>query len=76
MTDPEYETYPREISGLTVSADPTYNEIELSNGRTFSSKRRAHVTAAVDVQTGEVRFYIDPEDVSKLLPKRSVEPGE
>lgn len=75
MADEDYEVYPREISGLTVSTDQTYNEIELSNGRTFSSKRRAHVTAAVDVETGEVRFYIDPQDVTKLLPKRSIEPG-
>ena len=31
--------------------------------------------AAVDVETGEVRFYIDPADVRKLLPKKHREPG-
>ena len=74
MGDQEYEAYPRELAGLTVSTDQIYYELWLSNGRTFSSKRMARVRAAVDVETGEVRFSIDPEDVGKLLPKRSTEP--
>ncbi|MEN0072234.1 MAG: hypothetical protein AAGC63_14750 [Propionicimonas sp.] len=74
MGDQEFEAYPRELSGLTVSVDQIYYELYLSNGRTFSSKRMARVRAAVDVETGEVRFSIDPEDVGRLLPKRPAEP--
>jgi len=74
MTGQEYEAYPREISGLNVSVDQMYYEVALSHGRTYSTKRRVRVQAAVDVETGEIRFYIDPEDVARLLPKRSLEP--
>lgn len=74
MDEPEYEAYPREIDGLTAAVDQIYYELHLSNGRTFSSKRMAKVDARVDVETGEVRFFIDPADVGKLLPKRPAEP--
>ena len=72
--DQQYESYPREITGLRVSAAQSYL-LELSDSHTMSTKRRAKVRAAVDVETGEVRFYIDPEDVKKLLPKKHREPG-
>ena len=71
----EYEGYPREIGGLSVTEASSNAVVELSNGAAWSAKRRATLKAAVDVETGEVRFYIDPEDVPKLLPKRNVEPG-
>ena len=74
MDEREYEAYPREIDGLTVAVDQVYYELHLSDGRTFSSKRMAGVSARVDVETGEVRFFIDPEDVPRLLPKRPAEP--
>lgn len=75
MTGQEYEAYPREILGLDVTTNDSVAAIELSNGRAFSSKRRVAVKAAVDVETGEVRFYIDPQSVGKLLPRRHAEPG-
>lgn len=70
-----YEGYPREITGLSVTENSSNAAVELSNGTAWSTKRRVAVKAAVDVETGEVRFYIAPEDVRKLLPKRHVEPG-
>lgn len=73
VDEPEYEAYPRELGGLTPAVDQIYYELYLSNGRTYSSKRTARVKASVDVETGEVRFFIDPADVGKLLPKRPVE---
>lgn len=71
MSD-EFESYPRELTGLRVSAGQSY-VIELSDGHTLSTKRRVNLKAAVDIETGEVRFYIDPEDVHKLLPRRTDE---
>ncbi len=71
----EYESYPREISGLRVSENSSNAAVELSDGSAWSAKRRATLRAAVDVETGEVRFYIDPQDVKKLLPRRNLEPG-
>jgi len=68
-----FEAYPREITGLSVSAYQTY-PVELANGWAMSSKRRVEVKAAVNTETGEVRFYVDPADVVKLLPKRTEEP--
>lgn len=62
----EFESYPREIADLRVSASQSY-PIELSNGRAMSSKRRVEVKAAVNTETGEVRFYVDPQDVPKLI---------
>jgi hypothetical protein len=70
----DFEGYPREIVDLRVTEETSNGAIELSNGNAWSSKRRARLKAAVDVETGEVRFYIDPEDVKKLLPKRPREP--
>lgn len=77
MIDPdqEYQSYPREIGGLTISENSSNAPIELSNGTAWTAKRRATLKAAVDVETGEVRFYIDPADVKKLLPKKHREPG-
>lgn len=72
--DHQYESYPREITGLRVSAAQSY-VLELSDAHTMSTKRRAKVKAAVDVETGEVRFYIDPAEVQKLMPKKHREPG-
>lgn len=71
--EPQFESYPREINGLSVSAYQTY-PVELANGWAMSSKRRVEVKAAVNTETGEVRFYVDPADVRKLLPKKSAEP--
>lgn len=65
-SEPQFETYPREITGLNVMASQSY-PIELANGRGRSPKRRVEVRAAVDIQSGEVRFYVDPADVPKLL---------
>lgn len=66
----EFELYPREITDLRVSASQTY-PLELSNGRSMSPKRRVEVKASVNTETGEVRFYIDPEDVPKLVLAKS-----
>lgn len=72
--DQQYEGYPREITGLRVSAAQSY-VLELSDSHTMSTKRRAKVKAAVDVGTGEVRFYVEPQDIAKLMPKKQLEPG-
>lgn len=61
----DFELYPREITDLRVSASQSY-PIELSNGRALSAKRRVEVKAAVNTETGAVRFYIDPDDVARL----------
>ena len=71
----EYEGYPREIGGLSVTEASSNAVVELSNGAAWSAKRRAKLRAAVDVETGEVRLYIDPANVKKLLPKKHSEPG-
>ena len=62
----QFELYPREISGLRVSAMQTY-PIVLSNGRSMSAKRHAEVKAAVDTETGDVRFYIDLDELPRLM---------
>ncbi len=75
MTDQGYEGYPREITGLSVFEISNGASVVLSNGTAWTAKRRATLRAAVDVETGEVRFYIDPDDVKKLFPKKHREPG-
>lgn len=71
----DFEGYPREIVGLQVTEGSSNASIELSNGTAWTAKRRVKLKAAVDVETGEVRLYIDPVDVKKLLPKKHREPG-
>lgn len=73
--DQDYEAYPREIAGLSVYEESSRADVVLSNGMAWTGKRQAKLKAAVDVETGEVRFYIDPADVKKLLPKKHTEPG-
>lgn len=75
MTGQEYERYPREITGLSITETSSNADVVLSNGIAWTSKRRATLRAAVDVETGAVRFYVDPADVKKLLPKKPREPG-
>lgn len=70
----DFESYPREIVDLLVTEESSNGAVELSNGTAWTSKRRAKLKAAVDVETGEVRFYIDPADMKKLQPKRPREP--
>ena len=73
--DQEYEGYPREIDGLLVYENSSRAEIVISNGAAWTAKRQVKVKAAVDVETGEVRFYIDPGQVTRLFPKKPRESG-
>lgn len=53
------------LSGLSVYASGAY-PVELSVGKRISGRHRVTVLASVEVSTGEVRFYIDPEAVEIL----------
>ena len=53
------------LSGLSVYASGTY-PVELSFGKRISARRRVPVRASVDVSTGEVSFYVDPEGIEIL----------
>lgn len=53
------------LSRLSVYASGAY-PVELSVGKRVSGRHRVPVLASVEVSTGEVRFYIDPEAVDIL----------
>jgi hypothetical protein len=40
--------------------------VELSAGKRISGRHRVPVRASVDVSTGEVRFYVDPDAIEIL----------
>jgi len=53
------------LTGLSVYASGIYL-VELSRGKRISARRRVPVQASVDVSTGEVSFYVDPEGIEVL----------
>jgi hypothetical protein len=54
-----------QIDGLSVFAQGVY-PVEISAGKRINANRRVSVKASVDVSTGEVRFYVDPEEIQIL----------
>lgn len=54
-----------QLSGLSVYASGTY-PVELSVGKRISGRHRVPVRASVEISTGEVRFYVDPEQIDIL----------
>ena len=53
------------LSGLSVCASGVY-PVELSVGKRINGHHRILVRASVEVSTGEVRFYVDPEAIEIL----------
>ncbi len=53
------------LSGLSVYASGIY-PVELSVGKRISGRHRIPVRASVEVSTGEVRFYVDPDGIEVL----------
>ncbi|QWT23586.1 hypothetical protein KPL76_12885 [Subtercola sp. PAMC28395] len=53
------------IDNLNVFASGVY-EVELSAGKRINANHRVPVKASVDITTGEVRFYIEPESITVL----------
>ncbi|MET4781497.1 hypothetical protein [Glaciihabitans sp. UYNi722] len=54
-----------QISGLSVFASGVW-PVELSVGKRVDARHRVSVQASVDVSTGEVRFYVDPQAIEIL----------
>jgi len=54
-----------QLSGLSVYASGTY-PVELSVGKRISGRHRVPLRASVEISTGEVRFYVDPEGIEIL----------
>ena len=54
-----------QLSGLSVYASGTF-PVELSVGKRISGRHRVPLRASVEIATGEVRFYVDPEGVEIL----------
>ena len=53
------------LRGLSVYASGVY-PVELSAGKRINGHHRIPVRASVEVSTGEVRFYVDPEGIEIL----------
>lgn len=53
------------LDGLSVHASGVY-PVELSVGKRINGRHRVPVLASVEVSTGEVRFYVDPEAIEIL----------
>ena len=53
------------LSGLSVYASGVY-PVELSVGKRINGDHRIPVRSSVEVTTGEVRFYVDPEAIEIL----------
>jgi len=53
------------LTGLSVYASGVY-PVELSVGKCINGHHRVPVRASVEVATGEVRFYVDPEAIEIL----------
>ena len=54
-----------QITGLSVFASGVY-PVELSAGKRINAEHRIPVHASVDVSTGEVRFFVDPDVIDAL----------
>lgn len=54
-----------QLSGLSVYASGTY-PVELSVGKRVSARHRVPLRASVDISSGEVSFYVDPEEIEIL----------
>jgi hypothetical protein len=59
------EPAPGDLSGLSVYASGVY-QVELSVGKRINGHHRIPVRASVEVSTGEVRFYVDPDGIEIL----------
>ena len=53
------------LSGLSVYASGVY-PVELSVGKRINGHHRIAVRASVEVSTGEVRFYVEPDGIEIL----------
>lgn len=53
------------IQGLAVYASGSY-PVQISRGHRIMAAHRADLTAEVDPETGEVRFFVKLEDLPKL----------
>ncbi|MEO7060598.1 MAG: hypothetical protein ABI083_12825 [Lapillicoccus sp.] len=53
------------LTGLSVYASGVY-PVELSVGKRLNGNHRVPVWASVEVSTGEVSFYVDPESIEML----------
>jgi hypothetical protein len=53
------------LNGLSVYASGVH-PVELSVGKRINGRHRVSVRASVEVSTGEVRFYVDPEAIEIL----------
>jgi len=53
------------IRDLSVYAQGVY-KVQLSSGKKLSASHRVDVKAKVDPATGEVRFYVDPDELDVL----------
>ncbi len=51
-----------QLGGLSVYASGTF-PVELSVGKRVSGRHRVPLRASVEISTGEVRFYVDPEGI-------------
>ncbi len=54
-----------QINGLSVFANGVF-PVELSAGKRINASHRVAVRASVDVSTGEVRFFVEPEAIEIL----------
>lgn len=54
-----------QINGLSVFASGVF-PVELSAGKRINANHRVPVRASVDVSTGEVRFFVEPEAIEIL----------
>lgn len=55
----------KKIEGLVVYASGTF-PVEISNGKRINSTNRVKLNASVDCETGEVSFYVDMSEITKL----------
>src|ERR1035437_9629987 len=53
------------LGGLSVYASGVY-PVELSVGKRINGHHRIPMRASVEVSTGEVRFYVDPDGIEIL----------
>ncbi len=54
-----------QIDGLSVFANGVF-PVEISAGKRINAAHRVAVRASVDVASGEVRFFVDPQALAVL----------
>ena len=55
----------KKIEGLAVYSSGVY-PVEISKGKQINSANRVKLKASVDCETGEVSFYVDKSEITKL----------